>query len=381
MSVAALRRLEGGFSLIEVLVTGMISSLIVLAAFEFLSAASAVSAELEARQRLIERARLAFLFLGDEIRQAADFGCSGRIGPAQGNSAIARDLSMLEPWQGLQGWEAANTQYGSRVAAILPDAAVAATDTGWSSDGEQSDPPPLSADPLSDIIRLWRTEGEPLTLMERTRSELLVYPREQQDLVRGDLAVVNDCFAADLFQLCEVSGPRSAAGLAPAPDDYSILTVDDSCSPGNVESAARRPLSDYRVTARVRRLEGNLFYVGRRGNRSTNEPALYRRRLGKNGAFTASEELVEGVENMQILYGVDRASHDKAYLPASEVADFSSVTSVRVFLLIRDGVGARLGAITPTSYYGADYSEFNAERSAGQFRGGFTGTFVIRSRR
>ncbi|HJP37460.1 MAG TPA: PilW family protein, partial [Gammaproteobacteria bacterium] len=50
------------------------------------------------------------------------------------------------------------------------------------------------------------------------------------------------------------------------------------------------------------------------------------------------EEVIEGVENMQILYGEDTAGNDQiadTYVTAAAVADWDNVVSVRVSLLMR----------------------------------------------
>ena len=65
---------------------------------------------------------------------------------------------------------------------------------------------------------------------------------------------------------------------------------------------------------------------------ASGEPALFRQE------FTAlPQELVEGVEDMQILYGVDTGSDrfPNQYLTANNVTNFNAVVSVRIMLLMR----------------------------------------------
>jgi type IV pilus assembly protein PilW len=65
---------------------------------------------------------------------------------------------------------------------------------------------------------------------------------------------------------------------------------------------------------------------------ASGEPALFRREFN-----AAAQELVEGVEDMQILYGVDTDSDDfpNQYQTADAVVDFDDVVAVRVMLLMR----------------------------------------------
>ena len=68
-------------------------------------------------------------------------------------------------------------------------------------------------------------------------------------------------------------------------------------------------------------------------NGAGGQPALFKR----NDA-AAAQELVEGIENMQILYGVDTNNpHDGAnyYVPADPALDWPNVVSIRISLLVR----------------------------------------------
>ena len=70
-------------------------------------------------------------------------------------------------------------------------------------------------------------------------------------------------------------------------------------------------------------------------------PTLYRRELGATGgdASVDDEELVQGVENIQILYGLDVSGDGFAnrYIDADDVpsVDWDDVVTVRVHILFR----------------------------------------------
>ncbi|MCP4392547.1 MAG: hypothetical protein GY802_29925 [Gammaproteobacteria bacterium] len=67
-------------------------------------------------------------------------------------------------------------------------------------------------------------------------------------------------------------------------------------------------------------------------NGASGEPALFRREF-----TNAAQELVEGIQDMQILYGVDDDGDDfpNQYMSSGAVADFDDVVSVRIMLLVR----------------------------------------------
>jgi type IV pilus assembly protein PilW len=64
-------------------------------------------------------------------------------------------------------------------------------------------------------------------------------------------------------------------------------------------------------------------------------PSLYRAVFDEAGTALA-EELVEGVENMQVTYGVDTNGDGRAdnYQTAALVADWNTVQTVRIGLLL-----------------------------------------------
>jgi type IV pilus assembly protein PilW len=86
-------------------------------------------------------------------------------------------------------------------------------------------------------------------------------------------------------------------------------------------------------------LQGTLFYVGKRGDIAANSPALFQSQLSAIGTAGAAVELIEGVETMQILYGVnldqDVGNTVDAYLPADQVPVWNNVVSVRISLLMQ----------------------------------------------
>ena len=89
-------------------------------------------------------------------------------------------------------------------------------------------------------------------------------------------------------------------------------------------------------------LAAHIYYIR---NNPSGEPSLYRQTLQSNGTV-AAEELVEGVEDMQILYGEDTTQATvatcpddgcsvDAYVEADAVANWNRVVSVRITLTMR----------------------------------------------
>lgn len=93
--------------------------------------------------------------------------------------------------------------------------------------------------------------------------------------------------------------------------------------------------NNYQHDAEIRQLHKIIYYVAK--SQHTNKAgqpiyALYRRDL--NAPATIPSELIEGVENMQIEYGLLDEASKVNYLSADSVTDWRKVRSVKVTLLL-----------------------------------------------
>lgn len=131
----------------------------------------------------------------------------------------------------------------------------------------------------------------------------------------GDIVMVSDCLGSAIFQVTRYLG-----GSGSVEHDAGAAT-----QPGNsTRNLGRR----YPMGAGLLRIATTSYFI-RDGN---NGPSLWR----KTGASPA-QELVEGVLDMQVQYGLD-ADGDRMpdrYANAASVADFRETVSVRIALLFR----------------------------------------------
>jgi len=162
-------------------------------------------------------------------------------------------------------------------------------------------------------------------------------------LANGELAVMTDCSKASLFQITNVS---TSSGRV----DHSSA----SYTPGNTGPVWSET---YGAGAQLLFFNTYVFYIGVGIDGS---PSLYMDTLGVTGGSTAAlsapQELVSGVENMQILYGVDTSLSD--HIPDNfQTADtvdaannWPNVVSVRIALLTRsdDSSTEKAPAAAPT---------------------------------
>jgi type IV pilus assembly protein PilW len=95
------------------------------------------------------------------------------------------------------------------------------------------------------------------------------------------------------------------------------------------------------------------------------------------GAGGTANPLIEGVENMQILYGEDTDGDGSAnyYVPADEIVNMDRVVAVRVSLLVRSPEDNLTAEPVPYTYNGATTTPTDR-----RLRRVFTSTFGLRNR-
>lgn len=126
---------------------------------------------------------------------------------------------------------------------------------------------------------------------------------------------------------CEYSSVFQMTGWGAGSPNSTISHAATGSNPGNANNNLNYV---YRAGARVAPLQTVIYYVG---NDASGNPALYR----QTGATTPSDQLIEGVEALQISYGFD-SNNDQIvdqYVSASGVTNWDRVRSVNYALLVR----------------------------------------------
>ena len=132
----------------------------------------------------------------------------------------------------------------------------------------------------------------------------------------NDIVLVTRCGANDLLVAAEADILRVTTSISINGNTQTDLTFAGSKS------------QQFDNDASVIELQTVTYSIA---NGASGEPSLFRTEFG------TAVELVEGVENMQFLYGVDNDNDQFAnqYVTANNVADFEDVVSIRIMLLMR----------------------------------------------
>jgi type IV pilus assembly protein PilW len=151
---------------------------------------------------------------------------------------------------------------------------------------------------------------------------------EPHDLVQGDIVMVSNCRGADIIQISNINAQNGtlvhSTGATTEPGNYN----PDNCTGGNAHCLSQTYGADSSMF-RFRSVTYSIA-VG-----ESLEPALWRSQNGVDA------ELVEGIEQMQLLYGVDTTDDNfpNQYMTSTELIasanDWYDVISIRLMLLVR----------------------------------------------
>lgn len=334
-----------GFSLVELMVA-LVLGLVIMAAVLSIFVGMSQSVRTETTiSRLQENARFALEKLSVDVRQAGFTGCVTDVNVLLDTTAAGYSPALYDLSRAMSGWEYTGTGPGTTFTSTTlvatgvslgnwDDAAGADLDASFQN----------QVVPGSDIL-IVRHAGPSLDLVASGNTPVNaanVNLTTASGVEPGTIVLISDCVGSDLFQ------NRSAATA-------HNLNRGTGGVPGNVTPASKDFSHEYDGTLQVYRFSISAYYIG---TGATGEPALFRRTYPQGGAGV-TEELVDGVETMQILYGEDTDGNRIAdvYRPANVVGDWARVVSVKIGLLLRQRDEAR--AESDTASYGVGGMTFD----------------------
>lgn len=324
------RRPEAGFSLIELMIALVVGAALLAIVVRMVAATLATYRSDEYLARLQENARYALEQIGFDGRMAGFSGCARAINNLLDTSSAAYEPSLYDllplnvgdPPRSISGWEYDATGTGNSYAITTLDPAGVALNK-WSAPGANS-----LVDDLQNLV----VPGTDVLVLKHAEQVLSVgatgnTPANAASISlsgasgvnQNTLILVSDCQGSDLFQ-------NRAANNA------STLSRGSGGSPGNVPPSTNLSHA-YGPDMEIYTFTVVVYYIGRG---ASGEPALFRRSYARGGAGE-TQEIVEGVENLQVVYGEDTNDDSLAdiYRPATQVVNWGDVVSLRVGLLLR----------------------------------------------
>ena len=287
-----------GFSLVELMVAMVVGLIILGTVSAIMVNTNKNYTATDSTARLQENARFAMQFITTDLRRAGYFGCTDDISVVSSTlngSGGAGGLAL----NALEGVQSVGT-------GTWQPSAVATSFTY----------PVTGSDAFA--IRYLDLDN-PITIQKEMPNESAVlFVNTGHGLKANDIIAVTDCDSADIMQLTNVNASGSSG-------KDNLVHNAGSGTPGN---STQKLSKSYGTNATVLKFNSAQYYIG------TSVSGLNRSLYRITSAGT--QELVEGVENMQILYGIvttaDRVP--STYVTADGVGNWSNVISVRVGLLL-----------------------------------------------
>ena len=322
-----------GFSLVEMMIAMTISLIIILAVTQIFISSRATYSYTEGLSRIQESGRFAVDFLAQDIRMAGYSGCARRLDSANVNNivkdkkkAVDYDKAGMEVYRytgsggsGLGDWTPA-----------LPD--IAGANPGYFSAGE--------VEPFTDVLVSKYGASIDATITapaDKTANlKVLSTPETDSAFTQNDVLMITDCNNADMFSITNT---------------VNTSGTELTFAHGSGGNTSNRLANDYDTRAEILRWESRIYYIGKPdldgdGNPDANaNPTLMRKSLVKGDLI--AQPLVEGVERMQLLLGLDTETLPNEFrdntaniyvLPDNPMAaDMSKIVAVRIGFALTTG--------------------------------------------
>lgn len=388
-------RNQQGLTLVELMIAMLLGLFLLGGLLQIFISSRHTSTMQEGLSRLQENGRFAIDFLARDIRLAGYKGCSSRSYETSSPSNSILDIQnppdpttdfLYDFNTAIQGFEAISTTAWSP--GMVPDTQI---------------PSPLGS---SDVITIRRADEQGFSVTAHSfdktanTSALTLEPATATTenlqaagfLTTGTTpenkcatAVVSNCQTAKVFQVSDITG-----NILEHNDTAGNCTSGSSNTPpGNRTNDLSTPY----LGGQVRQINTISYFIRTTPAKidpatltPTDQISLYRR-VGANDA----QELVEGVERMEILYGVDTdvidtpnygsanyyVKADTLYVagdPVATAANWAKVVSVRISLLVAtvDEIAAQ-----PLTY---TYNAVTVTPADRKLRRVFTTTIALRNR-
>jgi len=326
------RRRARGVTLIEMMVAMLLGlALIAIMLSVYLNSRSAGTRQAQLSD-IQQSVRGAFEFIVSDTRGVGHEGCfTGRSGATASVAGLSTNLPTNYAI-GIQGFEAAGTDATLVLSTYNPDDSTTAS--GWTANTAgllQIPATTIGGDagisPDSDVLVLRGVVGSPLRVTAATAANATSVTIESRTtpvtcpsgsalsgLCANSHALIASCTQAQFFTVSNISANTLTTGTG--------------------------LVSAYSTMSEVFPVHTVVYYIKK--SATGTGTSLYRRVFdGTDGGTGTEQELIEGVENMQLRFGVDNdpagtvKGNVGSWKTANQVGDWANVVAVRVSLLLR----------------------------------------------
>lgn len=319
---------QTGMTMVEIMVALVISLVLIAGLIQIFIGNKTTYRSNSGLEQLQDNGRAAISFLNYDLRMAGYIGCARMPLPPSVNNPFVNILKATTSTTALPSWLIFDSNF-------RPTASIRGYDNGTAS----SFPMEFKtlAIPKTDAIGIFRADAtNEYTINSQTNTKITLYTNH--NIQQGEYLIVSDCTNATLFQMTNANPGNNTKEL-----EY---TTGTTVSPGNCNPCSDRSPSNFptftpNVTPTLlMRLVANAYYIG---TGQSGRRALFRQKLqstttGTPSMTPVSEELIEGVQDMQIQYGIDNSNPmiGQADQYVTSTTNWTRVVSVRINLLLEN---------------------------------------------
>jgi len=298
---------QRGFTLIELMIAMLIGVFLMAGILQIFSSAKQAYRLQENLSRLQENGRFAMDYLTKGVRMAGYMGCS---------SSVKSTTNMVDP-----------TKVSVASLALNAISGMNNVTNNWNTKACGTNECIANTDVIN-FMTAGSCGGKLTGNMTADNANIQIVAPNTCNLDANEVVIISDCSSTDIFAATSVSGGTSSG--------------KQTVAHANNVNLANKLSKAYSADAEIFAPHLMSYFI-RSG--AGGVPALWS--FDSTDASSTPQELIEGIENMQVLYGVDTGTltaagvHDATkpdylpnyYIDASQVTDWTKVVSVRISLL------------------------------------------------
>ncbi len=308
-----------GFSLIELMLALALGLVVTAGIVQLFVGNNRTNQLITGQSRLQESARYALDFISRSVRNGGFYGCdpeSDKIyNTLNANWNQMFELDLTVPVQGFDG-----TGTGNGIGDWTPSLAALPRNTGGTTIVPGNGIDITSLVPLTDIlvVRYQVAPGFRITEQIDPTEDPVIENNGNVDIAVGDYAVISNCEQAAIFKVTGLGGGAN-------------MTLVRNTGTGTYDNRAGISLSQQGISygndvdsqgSVVAKLNTDIFFVAESANNNNRGDAITS--LWRKSGVDAPVELVEGISDLQVLFGIDVTPNDTEF-SANRYVTFGSV--------------------------------------------------------
>lgn len=311
-----MRNWQKGLSLVELMVAMVIGLFLIAGVSKIFLDSKRTYSFQQALARIQENGRMAVEFLGRDIRMAGFTGCASGDFSSLTNTLNNSGTLNYDFSRGVRGYDVTSS-VPSDLAGLSP-APLANTDVL------------ILKGPLGDGVKVVKNNSSAQLFAEVVTTEAGACAdgtARISGICGGDILMVADCTKARIFQTGNIQVASGELNIT-----HPASGTPGNVSPGSWGGASAPESEKFGTDAEIIKINTVYYYIA---NGASGQPSLWQAIVPG-----AAQEILEGVENMQLLYGRDTGTdlvpdqYDTATAVTSANA-WDKVAAVRIQLLMR----------------------------------------------